>query len=160
VRATRIADPFIEEALADLLQSKCSAGMRSAVAAIEQDLDDRAWQLQSAAEADQATEWDYTAAFQCARAAGAVKSCFDEDSRAALNETIYEAVHAVGRDERLVQLLDAVVDLVPPGNRWAPRDLAHLFWPRFLDVDGYVLLADHFTAETLAGFRHGRRQSA
>jgi hypothetical protein len=154
--STELVDPVVEEAFGDLLQENRSVGMRSAIEAIEEDLDDRAWRLQTAVEAGQAADEDYHTAFRRARAAGSVKTFFDDDSRAALNETVYEAVHAVDRDERLLQLLGAVVDLVAPGNHWAGREFANLFWPRFIQVDGCVLLAGHYTPDNLAAWRERR----
>ena len=41
-----------------------------------------------------------------------------------------------------------MLDLVEPGNHWAAQHLAGLFWPRFMEVDGYVLVADHFEPDT------------
>jgi hypothetical protein len=96
---------------------------------------------------------EYEQAFRCARAAGAVKMCLDGDARTALNEAVYEAAHAVSGDQRFTQLLGSVLDLVAPGNHWAARELAHLFWPRFIDVDGYVLLATHYSPQNLAEWR-------
>jgi hypothetical protein len=162
VLAVDLVDALVDEALGDLVQSNYSDGMRSAVAAIEEDLDKRAWDLQAKCEAGQASVDQYHAAFRQARAVAAVKTCFDQDPRASLNETIYEAAHAVDRDQRLIQLLSAILDLVAPGNRWAARDLAELFWPRFIEVDGYVLRASQYDPDNLTAWRerHPTNRSA
>src|SRR5581483_8149683 len=97
--------------------------------------------------------------FRRARAAAAMKMALHADPRTAVAETAYEASHAVDDGERLAQLLHAVLDLVEPGNHWAAQDLAGLFWPRFMDVDGYVLMADHFEPDTFAEFRERRPDS-
>jgi hypothetical protein len=142
------SESLLDEALGDLLQEKFSPGMRSAVAALEEWLDECAWDRQSPVDAGHAKMSEYEQAFRCARAAGAAKMCLDGDARTALNEAVYEAAHAVSGDRRLTQLLESVLDLVAPGNHWAARELAHLFWPRFIEVDGYVLLASHFRRRT------------
>jgi hypothetical protein len=116
-------------------------------------------EVQAKAEVGQAEADAYGAAFRRARAAAAVKTCFDRDPGTALSETIYEAGHAVARDERLAQLLGTILDLVNPGNHWAAREFANLFWPRFIDVDGYVLLASHYSPDNLAAWRERRPDS-
>jgi hypothetical protein len=153
VLSAGLSDPLLDEALGDLLEEKYSPGMRSAVTAVEEWLDERAWDHQSAVDAGRADTTEYQQAFRRARAAGAVKMCLDGDARTALNEAVYEAAHAVNGDERLAQLLESVLDLPAPGNHWAARELAHLFWPRFIEVDGYVLLASHYSPQNLAEWR-------
>jgi hypothetical protein len=74
-------------------------------------------------------------------------------------ETVYEASYAVDDADRFAQLLHAVLGLIEPGNHWAAQDLAGLFWPRFVEVDGYVLVADHFEPDTFAEFRERRPDS-
>lgn len=152
LRATQLQDPILEEICEDLLHERYGRGMRSAAEAIEGDLDERAWRVdEEAAESGSAA---YHSAFRLARAAGAVKSCLDGEPRAAVNEAIYEAAHAVDRDDRLPQLVAAVLDLLwPGGNHWAACDLARLFWPRFIVVESYILLAEHYTTENLASWR-------
>ena len=152
-RATKLVDAVLAEALEDALQGNYSPGMRSAVAAIEQWLDEQAWDLQAQGESARADRTDYEQAFRRARAAGSVKANLDGDTRVAVNEAIYEAGHAVNRDERLVQLLGAVLDLPAAGNHWAACELARLFWPEFVEVDGYVLLASHYSQENLTSWR-------
>lgn len=155
-RATSLEDPLLEEGFDDLLQEKYSPGMRSAITAVEEWLDEQAWNLQDRADTETATDADYHAAFRRARTAGAVKTCFDADPRTAANETIYEAAHAVDGDQRLARLLQCVLDACAPGNRWAARHLAQLFWPAFLTVDGYVLLAAHYSPDNLAAWKERR----
>ncbi len=72
---------------------------------------------------------------------------------------MYEASNAVDDADRFARLLHAVLDLIEPGNHWAAQDLAGLFWPRFMEVDGYVLVADHFEPDTFAEFRERRPDS-
>jgi len=151
--AVALVDPVLEDSFDCLLQENKSPGMQSAVSAIEDHLDELAWGLQTSVENGEETDESYQEAFRRARAAGAVKSCFLADSRMMVSETVYEAAHAANRDERLGQLLSAIVEHVTPGNHWAARTLANLFWPTFIEVDGYVLLASHYTAENLADWR-------
>lgn len=157
--SARLVDPLLAEAFEDLLQGRYSSGMQSAVAAVEEWLDEQAWEMQANVDAGTAAPEDYHEAFHRARAAGAVKACFDPDPREALNETVYEAAHAVDGDDRLSQLLQAVLDSCAPGNHWAARELADLFWPHFIKIDGYVLLASHYSPDNLAAWKERRPDS-
>ena len=80
------------------------------------DLDERAWTLQEQLESGGADATEYDAAFRRARAAGAMKMALDANARTAVAETVYEASHAVDEADRFAQLLEAVLDLVEPGN--------------------------------------------
>jgi hypothetical protein len=148
----------LEESVDDLVRQRYGGPARGEVERLEQVLDERAWEIQSAGALDAPSD-DYVEAFRRARAAGAVKMALDTNARTAVAETVYEAAHAVDNRERLQQLLRATLDLIEPGNHWAAQDLAGLFWPRFVDVDGYLLVADHFEPDTFAEFREQRPDS-
>jgi hypothetical protein len=84
-------------------------------------------------------EAGYEVMFRRARAA-AVAEAHRTDPREAVNESTYEAAHAVS-DERFDALIADIIALVPARNYWGAQALARLYWPRFVEVDGYVLLA-------------------
>jgi hypothetical protein len=160
MRAARLARPLLDEAMDDLVRGRYGGTRREQVETLELELDERAWAIQS--ELDNGGGGDAAEsahAFRRARAAGAVKMALDANPRTAVTETVYEAAQAVDSRERFGQLLAAVLDLVEPGNHWAARDLAGLFWPRFVEVDGYVLIADHFEPDTFSEFRDQRPDS-
>lgn len=159
VRSARLAKPLLEEAVDELVNHRYDGPFRDEVERLELELDERAWALQEQVESGGAKREEYTDAFRRARAAAAMKMALHADPRTAVADTAYEASHAVDDGERLAQLLHAVLDLVEPGNHWAAQDLAGLFWPRFMDVDGYVLMADHFEPDTFAEFRERRPDS-
>jgi len=159
VRDARLTRPLLEESLDDLVCERHTRPQRDAVEALELQLDERAWSIQSEVNDGHAPYADYADAFRRARAAGAVKMALDADARTAAAEAIYEAAHAVAHKGRLAQLLTAALDLVEPGNHDAARDLAGLFWPRFIEVDGYVLVADHFEPDSFAEWREQRPDS-
>lgn len=159
VRASRLSKPLLEETVDDLVNGRYGGPLRDEVERLELALDERAWSLQDQIESGGAGRTEYEEAFRRARAAGAMKMALDTNARTALTETVYEAWHAVGQPDRFAQLLSAVLDLIEPGNHWAAQDLAGLFWPRFTEVDGYVLVADHFEPDTFAEFRDQRPDS-
>jgi hypothetical protein len=159
VRAARLTRPLLDESLDDLVGHRYGGPHRQAVEALESELDERAWAIQSEVVDRHAPHADYTDAFRRARAAGAVKMALDADARTAASEAVYEAAHAVEDRARLGQLLTAALDLVEPGDHEAARDLAGLFWPRFIKVDGYVLVADHFEPDSFAEWREQRPDS-
>jgi hypothetical protein len=159
VRATRLSRPLLEEVVDDLVNHHYDGPRRDEVERLEQDLDERAWTLQEQVESDGAPRDEYMQLFRRARAAAAMKMALNANARMAVSETVYEASHAVDEPDRFTQLLGAVLDLVEPGNHWAAQDLAGLFWPRFMEVDGYVLVADHFEPDTFAEFRERRPDS-
>jgi hypothetical protein len=159
VRAARLSKPLVEETVDDLVNHRYGGPARDVVERLEQDLDDRAWTLQEHIESGGAKRAEYDAAFRKARAAGAMKMALDINARTAMAETVYEASRAVDDADRFAQLLQAVLDLIEPGNHSAAQDLAGLFWPRFMEVDGYVLVADHFEPDTFAEFRERRPDS-
>jgi hypothetical protein len=159
VRASRLSKPLLEETVDDLVNHRYGGPLRDEVERLEQELDDRAWTLREQIESGGAKRPEYDAAFRRARAAGAMKMALDADARTAVAECVYEASHAVDDADRFARLLQAVLDLIEPGNHWAAQDLAGLFWPRFMEVDGYVLVADHFEPDTFAEFRERRPDS-
>ena len=159
IRGARLSRPVLEESMDDLVRRRYGGPARGEVERLEQDLDDRAWEIQSAGAAGEPPSRDYLEAFRRARAAGAVKMALDTNARTAVAETVYEAAQAVDNRDRLQQLLAATLDLIEPGNHWAAQDLAGLFWPRFVEVDGYLLVADHFEPDTFAEFRERRPDS-
>jgi hypothetical protein len=159
VRSARLSKPVLEETVDDLVNRRYGAPQRAEVERLELELDERAWMLQDQIESGPATREDYRDASRRARAAGAMKMALDANARTAMAEAVYEASQAVDDPGRLAQLLHAVLDLIEPGNHWAAQDLAGLFWPRFMEVDGYVLVADHFEPDTFAEFREQRPDS-
>ena len=159
VRSARLSKPLLEETMDDLVNHRYGGPMRDEVERLELQLDERAWTLQNQIGSGGATRTEYDHAFRRARAAAAMKMALDADARTAVAETVFEATHAVDDTARLAQLLIAVLDLIEPGNHWAAQDLAGLFWPRFMEVDGYVLVADHFEPDTFAEFREQRPDS-
>jgi hypothetical protein len=159
VRSARLSKPVLEETVDDLVNRRYGAPQRAEVERLELELDERAWMLQDQIESGAATREDYRDASRRARAAGAMKMALDANARTAMAEAVYEASQAVDDPGRLAQLLHAVLDLIEPGNHWAAQDLAGLFWPRFMEVDGYVLVADHFEPDTFAEFREQRPDS-
>ncbi len=159
VRAARLSKPLLEETVDDLVNHRYGGPLRGEVERLELELDERAWTLQEQIETGGATRGEYHDAFRRARAAGAMKMALEADVRTAMTETVYEAWHAADEPDRFAQLLSAVLDLIEPGNHWAAQDLAGLFWPRFMEVDGYVLVADHFEPDTFAEFREQRPDS-
>lgn len=159
VRAARLSKPLLEETVDDLVNQRYGGPLRDEVERLELDLDERAWTLQDQIASGAAKRSEYDEAFRRARAAAAMKMALDTNARTAVSEAVFEASHAVNDGERFAQLLSAVLDLVEPGNHWAAQDLAGLFWPRFMEVDGYVLMADHFEPDTFAEFRERRPDS-
>jgi hypothetical protein len=161
MRAARLSRPLLDEAMDDLVRRRYGGARRDQVKTLELELDERAWTIQSELDngGDDGDSAEYENAFRRARAAGAVKMALDADPRTAMAEAVYEGAHAVDSRERFAQLLDAVLVLVEPGSHAAARDLAGLFWPRFVEVDGYVLIADHFEPDTFAEFREQRPDS-
>jgi hypothetical protein len=159
VRAARLAKPLLEETVEELVNHRYGGPFRDQVERLELELDERAWTLQAQVESGGARRDEYDEAFRRARAAGAMKMALDGNARTAAAETVFEASHAVDDADRFAHLLNAVLDLVEPGNHWAAQDLAGLFWPRFMEVDGYVLVADHFEPDTFAEFRERRPDS-
>jgi hypothetical protein len=159
VRSARLAKPLVEEAVEELINNRYGGPFRDEVERLQLALDERAWALQEQVESGGAKREEYRDAFRRARAAAAMKMALDPNPQTAVAESVYEASQAVDDGERLGQLLQAVLDLIAPGNHWAAQDLAGLFWPRFMDVDGYVLMADHFEPDTFAEFRERRPDS-
>jgi len=159
MRATRLSRPLLEEIVEDLIHQHYDGPRRDEVQRLEHDLDERAWALQEQMQSGGAQRTEYLQAFRRARAAAAMKMALDANARTAVTEAVYEASHAVGDPDRFAQLLSAVLDLIEPGNHWAAQDLAGLFWPRFMEVDGYVLVADHFEPDTFAEYRDRRPDS-
>lgn len=153
VSATCLEDNIVDEGLADLRLERCSQGMHDAVAAVAEWLDERAWALQS--DGDEA---GHLALFRRARAAAAVAEAHARDPRLAVNEATYEAAHAVS-DESFEVLITDVLSIVPAGSHSAAQTLARLHWPRFVEVDGYVLLREHYSPENLAQWRERRPDS-
>jgi hypothetical protein len=159
VRAARLSKPLLEETVDELVNHRYGGPFRDRVERLELELDERAWTLQEQVESGGTKRDEYKGAFRRARAAGAMKMALDANARTAVAESVYEASHAVDDSQRLGQLVQAVLDLIEPGNHWAAQDLAGLFWPRFMEVDGYVLVADHFEPDTFAEFREQRPDS-
>jgi hypothetical protein len=161
MRAVRLSRPLLDEAMDDLVGRRYGGSLREQVETLELELDERAWAIQAEPDNvdDQVDAAAYEHAIRRARAAGAVKMAMDANPRTAMAEAVFEAAHVVDSTERLKQLLDAVMDLIEPGNHRAARNLAGLFWPRFIEVDGYVLVADHFEPDTFAEFRERRPDS-
>ena len=159
VRAARLSRPLLDEAMDDLVSRRYGSARRDRVKTLELELDERAWTIQSELEDGGGDAAEYDNAFRRARAAGAVKMALDLSPRTAVAEAVYEGAQAVDSRDRFSQLLDAVLVLVEPGNHAAARDMAGLFWPRFVEVDGYVLIADHFEPDTFAEFREQRPDS-
>jgi hypothetical protein len=160
MRASRLSRPLLDEAMDDLVRQRYGGVRREQIEALELELDERAWAIQSEPDdGDAADKAPYEDAFRRARAAATVKMALDVNPRTAVAEAVYEAASAIDSRERFGQLLDAVLDLIEPGNHWAAQNLAGLFWPRFVDVDGYVLIADHFEPDTFAEFRDQRPDS-
>jgi hypothetical protein len=153
ISATSLDDNTIEEAMADLRDERWSDGMREAVAAVAEWLDEQAWRCQSAGD-----EAGYELMFRRARAAAAVAETHRTDPREAVNESTYEAAHAVS-NERFDALIADILAVVPARNYCGAQALARLHWPRFVEVDGYVLLEEHYTPEKLAEWRERRPDS-
>ncbi|MFZ1993338.1 MAG: hypothetical protein WAU75_04450 [Solirubrobacteraceae bacterium] len=156
VRAARLSKPLLEETVDDLMNHRYGGPRRDEVERLEQDLDDRAWALRDQIGSGGANRAEYDQVFRRARAAGAVRMALDADATTAVAQTVCEASRAVDDPHRFAQLLAAVLDLIEPGNHGAAQDLAGLFWPRFMEVDGYVLMADHFEPDTFAELRERR----
>jgi hypothetical protein len=159
VRAARLSKPLLEETVDELVNHRYGGPFRDQLERLELELDEHAWTLQEQVQSGGARRDEYQDAFRRGRAAGAMKMALDADARTAVAESVYEASHAVDDSQRLGQLVQAVIDLIEPGNHWAAQDLAGLFWPRFMEVDGYVLVADHFEPDTFAEFREQRPDS-
>jgi hypothetical protein len=159
MRAARLSRPLLEESVDGLLKRRYAGPLQDEVQRLEQDLDERAWAIQSKHADDGTDSPEYLDAFRRARAAGAVRTALNASPRIAASEAVYEAAQAVDDRDRLAQLVTAVLDLIEPGNHWAAQDLAALFWPRFIEVDGYVLVADHFEPDTFSEFRDKRPDS-
>ncbi len=159
IRAAKLSKPLLEETVDDLVNRRYGGPLRDEVERLELELDERAWTLQDQIESGGSRRSEYQDAFRRARAAGAMKMALDTNARTAAAEAVYEASHAVDDGDRFGQLLSAVLELIEPGNHWAAQDLAGLFWPRFMEVDGYVLVADHFEPDTFAEFRDRRPDS-
>jgi hypothetical protein len=159
VRAARLSKPLLEESIDELVNHRYGGPFRDEVERLERQLDERAWTLQEQVESGGARRTEYQEAFRRARAAAAMRMALDPNARTAAADTVSEASQAVGDSPRLAQLVQAVLDLIEPGNHWAAQDLAGLFWPRFMEVDGYVLVADHFEPDTFAEFRERRPDS-
>jgi hypothetical protein len=159
VRGAQLAKPLLEDVLDDLVNDRYGGPRRDELERLEQDLDERAWALQDQIQSGGATRGESDWACRRARAAAAMKMALDPNARTAVAEAVYEASRAVNDPDRLVQLVDAVLDLIEPGSHWAAQDLAGLFWPRFVEVDGYVLVAEHFEPDTFAEFRERRPDS-
>jgi hypothetical protein len=159
VRSARLSKLLVEETVDELVNHRYGGPFRDEVERLELELDERAWALHEQVESGGATREEYHDAFRRARAAAAMKMALDADPRTAVAESVYEASQAVDDGQRLGQLLQAVLDLIEPGNHWAAQGLAGLFWPRFMDVDGYVLIADHFEPDAFAEFRERRPDS-
>jgi hypothetical protein len=159
VRAARLSKPLLEDAMDDLVNRRYGGPQRYELERLELELDEHAWALQDQMESGGARRDEYVEAFRRARAAAALKMALDANVKTAMTEAVFEASHAVDDADRFAQLLSAVLDLIEPGNHWAAQDLAGLFWPRFMEVDGYVLVADHFEPDTFAEFRDRRPDS-
>lgn len=159
IRAARLSRPLLEESVDELVRRRYGGPARDEIERLVQDLDDCAWAIQSTGAGDGADSPEYLVAFRRARAAAAVAMALGANVRTAVAETVFEAAHAVDSRERLCQLLGATLDLIEPGNHRAAQVLAGLFWPRFVDVDGYVLVADHFEPDTFAELRDKRPDS-
>jgi hypothetical protein len=159
VRAARLSKPLLQDVVHDLVNHRYGGPRRDEVERLEQDLDERAWTLQDQIESGGARREEHDQALRRARAAAAMKMALDANARTAVAESVYEASRAINDAQRLAQLLEAVLDLIEPGNHWAAQDLAGLFWPRFMEVDGYVLVAEHFEPDTFAEFREQRPDS-
>jgi hypothetical protein len=159
VRAARLSKPLLEESIDELVNHRYGGPFRDEVERLERQLDERAWTLQEQVESGGARRTEYQEAFRRARAAAAMRMALDPNARTAAADTVSEASQAVGDSPRLAQLVQAVLDLIEPGNHWAAQDLAGLFWPRFMEVDGYVLVVDHFEPDTFAEFRERRPDS-
>lgn len=159
VRAARLSKPLLEETFDELVNHRYGGPFRDEVARLESELDERAWTLRDQIASGGARRTEFDEAFRRARAAGAMKMALDANARTAAAESVLEASRAVDDAHRFGHLLHAVLDLVEPGNHWAAQDLAGLFWPRFMEVDGYVLVADHYEPDTFAEFREQRPDS-
>ena len=72
------------------------AGARAAVERLTSELDELAWNIQEQLDEGVASEDEYAAAFERARAAMAVWFALDPRPRVAAEETIYEAIAAIG----------------------------------------------------------------
>jgi len=159
MRATRPSKPLLEESMDDLVKRRYATPLQDEVQRLEHELDERAWAIRAQHEAEATDSPEYLEAVRRARAAGAVKAALNANPRIAVADAVYESSQAVDDRERLAQLVVAVLDLIEPGNHWAAQDLAGVFWPRFIEVDGYVLVADHFEPDTFAEFRYKRPDS-
>ena len=99
-----VEDPRFAAALTAVREQRLAdAGIRHDVEALVDELDRVQFDLRDAFEAGTATDADYEAAFERARAAHALFFALDEDPRAAALESAYEAHAATGEDTALLR---------------------------------------------------------
>jgi hypothetical protein len=92
VQATGLHDPRVEVAMRCLEAGELDREVAAAVAALERELDERAWSCQDEDGGVVEGAWDqYLLTFKQARAAAALRFLFDADPTTAAGEAIYEA---------------------------------------------------------------------
>lgn len=147
--ASGLRDATVAEGLGDASAGLVSSGMRSAVDAVADRLDEEAWA------SDAGDGADYGLLSRRARAAVAVGFALDPEPTSSVIEAVYEAAHVTSW-EKLDVLLRAWLDLADPFDTWAARELARLVHPVFRVVDGLLLLEGRHDAASLAAWRRER----
>lgn len=91
VSRAAVTDGRVVDALARLAAGTDAEALRAELVAVVEELDDRAWTLQDAHDAGEATEHEYLGAFAQARAVAAVVAALHADPTFAALEAAYEA---------------------------------------------------------------------
>jgi hypothetical protein len=91
VQHTGVNSPILDLVLPRLGDATPDTNLRTQVAALVEELDERAWAIQDQVEAGAQTQHDYLTAFAAARAAAAVLAALDTDPEQAALESAYEA---------------------------------------------------------------------
>jgi hypothetical protein len=100
LRATELHDQSLDAAVRALRAGRYGDGLeRERVKDLEVQLDETAWDLQDRADAGDASQDDYLAAFRRARAAAALWFALDDDALQAALEAVYEARAATDDNE-------------------------------------------------------------
>ena len=112
VRVTQLHDERVATALG-VLRAEADAGQPEESRIMTQfaeELDEEAWDLQQRVDQGLLPTSKYEEAFRKARAAAAVGFAFEDDSRTAAEEALYEAHHAIQDLARLRETVLAAMD--------------------------------------------------
>jgi hypothetical protein len=111
VARTQLVDPRLDAGLVALGSGAFGdTPERSAVLRLVDELDEIAWDVQDKAEASEATQQAYLAAFAKARAAASVGFALDSDALNAALEAIYETQAAVADLNAVREMVGAALD--------------------------------------------------